>query len=87
MAVAGRFAPLTDRHGEIIQGIDTMIIAHRLSTVVDANEIILREAGRVIERGPHTELQERDGQYAAMWRSQESEAGGPRRSIRVSFPA
>lgn len=77
MAVAGRFAPLTGHYGEIIQGIDTMIIAHRLSTVVDANEIILREARRVIERGPHAELPERDGQYAAMWRSQASEAGGP----------
>ncbi|MBX4893799.1 MULTISPECIES: ABCB family ABC transporter ATP-binding protein/permease [Rhizobium] len=53
----------------------TMIIAHRLSTVVDADEIIVLEAGQIIERGSHAELLERDGQYAAMWKSQASEAG------------
>jgi ABC-type transport system involved in Fe-S cluster assembly fused permease/ATPase subunit len=53
-----------------------MIIAHRLSTVVDADEIIVLEAGRIIERGSHTELLDRNDQYAAMWKSQASEAGG-----------
>lgn len=60
---------------EISRHHTTIIIAHRLSTVVDADEIIVLDAGRVIERGSHTELLERDGQYAAMWKSQASEAG------------
>ena len=48
----------------------TLIIAHRLSTVVHADEIIVLEAGRIVERGRHGELLERDGQYAAMWARQ-----------------
>lgn len=55
----------------------TMIIAHRLSTVVDAHEIIVLKAGRIVERGSHAELLEFGGQYAAMWKSQASKAAGP----------
>ena len=50
-----------------------IMIAHRLSTVVDADEILVLEAGRVVERGRHAELLARGGRYAAMWRLQESE--------------
>ena len=54
------------------QGKTALVIAHRLSTVVDAHEIIVLEAGRVVERGPHVELLERGGRYAEMWRLQQS---------------
>jgi len=49
-----------------------LVIAHRLSTVVDAHEILVMEAGRIIERGTHTALLERNGRYASMWALQQS---------------
>ena len=54
------------------RGKTALVIAHRLSTVVDAHEIIVLYAGRVAERGPHAELLARDGRYARMWRLQQS---------------
>lgn len=45
----------------------TLIIAHRLSTVIDADEILVMEAGRVVERGSHAALLARGGRYAGMW--------------------
>ena len=52
----------------------TVVIAHRLSTVVDADEILVLEAGRVAERGRHLELLTKGGLYAEMWsRQQESQ--------------
>ena len=54
------------------QGKTALVIAHRLSTVVDAHEIVVLEAGRVVERGPHAELLARNGRYAQMWRLQQS---------------
>jgi ATP-binding cassette subfamily B protein len=51
----------------------TLVIAHRLSTVVDADEILVMEHGRVIERGRHRDLLARDGVYARMWTLQLSE--------------
>jgi ATP-binding cassette subfamily B protein len=56
----------------VSQGKTALVIAHRLSTVVDAHEIVVLEAGRVVERGPHAELLARDGRYAQMWRLQQS---------------
>jgi len=52
----------------------TLVVAHRLSTVVDADEIIVLEQGRIAERGRHEDLLTRDGIYAAMWWRQQ-EAG------------
>jgi len=57
---------------EISRGRTTLVIAHRLSTVVDADEIIVLERGRVVERGNHGELLSRDGIYAEMWRRQQA---------------
>jgi ATP-binding cassette subfamily B protein len=53
-------------------GKTALVIAHRLSTVADAHEIIVLEAGRVVERGQHAELLSRGGRYAQMWRLQQS---------------
>jgi len=49
-----------------------LVIAHRLSTVVDAHEILVLEHGHIIERGRHDELLARGGRYAQMWRLQQS---------------
>ncbi|MDT0618657.1 ABC transporter ATP-binding protein/permease [Salinisphaera sp. P385] len=49
----------------------TLVIAHRLSTVIDADEIIVMAQGRVAERGTHPRLLSADGRYAAMWRLQQ----------------
>ncbi len=51
----------------------TIVIAHRLSTVVDADEILVLEAGQVAERGTHAALLAKDGLYAEMWTRQASE--------------
>jgi ATP-binding cassette subfamily B protein len=50
----------------------TLVIAHRLSTVVDAHEILVMEAGRIVERGHHAQLLQMNGRYAQMWALQQN---------------
>ena len=59
-----------DRAG---QGRTTVVIAHRLSTIIDADEIVVLDAGRVAERGSHTALIAKAGLYAEMWARQQEE--------------
>ncbi len=51
----------------------TLVIAHRLSTVVDADQILVMEEGRIVERGSHHELLAKNGRYAEMWALQQEE--------------
>jgi ATP-binding cassette subfamily B protein len=59
---------------ELSRNRTTLVIAHRLSTVVDADEIIVLGDGRIVERGCHTDLIASDGRYAEMWRKQQEAA-------------
>ncbi|MEO7251381.1 MAG: ABC transporter ATP-binding protein/permease [Arenimonas sp.] len=63
----------------IAVGRTTLIIAHRLSTVMDADEILVMDGGNIVERGNHARLIARDGHYAAMWKLQQqsTEAAEP----------
>lgn len=51
-------------------GRTTLVVAHRLSTIADADKIVVLRRGRVVEQGRHEELLERAGEYAALWRRQ-----------------
>ncbi len=58
---------------EMGEGRTVIVIAHRLSTVADADEIVVLEDGRIVERGRHEVLLARGGRYAAMWARQSAE--------------
>jgi ABC-type transport system involved in Fe-S cluster assembly fused permease/ATPase subunit len=66
-------AAIQDTIRTIERGRTSIVIAHRLSTVVDADRIVVLEAGSVAEQGTHHELLRRGGLYAEMWTRQQSE--------------
>ena len=55
------------------QGRTVLIIAHRLSTVADADRIVVLDDGRIVEQGSHADLLEKDGRYAGLWYRQQSD--------------
>lgn len=55
---------------ELMEGRTTIVIAHRLSTIQRLNRIIVLDDGKIIEQGNHTELLEKDGMYARLWKHQ-----------------
>jgi len=58
----------------ISQGRTTLVIAHRLSTVMDADQLVVLSHGRIVERGTHGQLLEQKGEYARMWALQQQAA-------------
>jgi len=67
-------AEIQDTLAEVSKQRTTVIIAHRLSTIVDADEIVVLDAGRVAERGNHAALLRKNGLYAEMWARQQAES-------------
>jgi ATP-binding cassette subfamily B protein len=57
----------------VAAGRTTLVIAHRLSTVVDAEQILVMQQGRIVERGTHDSLLAQGGAYAAMWALQQAQ--------------
>jgi ATP-binding cassette subfamily B protein len=71
----------------IARGHTTLVIAHRLSTVMDADQILVLDRGRITERGTHRELLDRGGNYAQMWMLQQQEEAEREKAAATPAPA
>lgn len=61
----------------------TLVIAHRLSTVIDADEILVLDKGEIVEKGSHRELLAKNGLYAELWKNQQEQADSKEEGILV----
>jgi len=66
-------AEVQDALERAAEGRTTIVVAHRLSTIANADQIVVLEAGRVVERGTHAALIAKDGLYASLWKLQAEE--------------
>src|SRR5204862_466962 len=66
---------------EALTGRSSLVIAHRLSTIQAADEIVVIDDGRIVERGPHHELVERGGLYAELYETQYAKSPDEIRTI------
>ncbi len=67
-------AAILDAMREVAVNKTTIMIAHRLSTIIDADKIVVLEAGKIVEQGNHSDLLNQAGRYAQMWAMQQQEA-------------
>jgi ATP-binding cassette subfamily B protein len=70
----------------VAHGHTTLVIAHRLSTVMDADQILVMDHGRIVEHGTHRELLERGGLYAQMWLLQQQEEAEREKAAAATLP-
>ena len=66
---------IQDALTRVCAGKTCVMVAHRLSTVVEADQIIVMDQGEILERGTHTELLALKGKYAEMWKIQKTSDG------------
>jgi len=62
---------ISDAFGKLMEGRTSFIVAHRLSTIIHADRILVMDKGHVVEQGSHKELLQKGGAYAALYNTRE----------------